>query len=229
VILLKGVHKSYVDGSEKNEVLRGVDLEVSRGQYVALMGASGSGKTTLLNIIGGLDSTYSGQVMVAGQDISGLNDRALSLFRNRTVAFVFQHFHLLNHLPVLQNVVMPSWFNPDKTDSEHFERAREVLERVGLGHKVDATPNHLSGGEKQRVAIARAIFSAPDLLLCDEPTGALDTENGRRILDLFDELHRVDGLTVLIVTHSRAVAEHCARTVEISDGQIVQAAKGGDE
>lgn len=229
MILLKGVHKSYLEGSEKNNVLRGVNLEVSQGEYIALMGASGSGKTTLLNIIGGLDSTYSGQVVVGGQDISGLNDGALSVFRNRTVSFVFQHFHLLNHLSVLQNVVMPSWFHPDKTDADHFGRAREVLERVGLGHKVNATPNHLSGGEKQRVAIARAIFSAPALLLCDEPTGALDTENGRRVLELFDELHRVDGLTVLIVTHSRAVADHCSRTVEISDGQIVQPAKGGRE
>jgi putative ABC transport system ATP-binding protein len=223
MIDLKNIEKSYRDGDKQNQVLRGVDLAIEAGEYVALMGASGSGKTTLLNIIGGLDSVYSGQAVIHGQDISNLNDRDLSVFRNRTVSFIFQQFHLLNHLPVLQNVLMPSWFHPEKTDLDLHARAREVLDRVGLAHKIDATPNHLSGGEKQRVAIARAIFSAPKLLLCDEPTGALDSDNGKRVLDLFDELHKTDGMSVLIVTHSPSVAAHCERTIAIADGCIVAA------
>ena len=221
MIELKNIEKSYQDGEQRNAVLRGVNLTIQSGEFVALMGASGSGKTTLLNIIGGLDSVYSGSAIVDGQDISILNDRALSVFRNRTVSFVFQQFHLMNHLSVLQNVLMPSWFNPDKTDLALQSRASSMLERVGLAHKADVTPNHLSGGEKQRVAIARAIFSAPKLLLCDEPTGALDSDNGRRVLQLFDELHKTDGITVVIVTHNHSVADHCSRTIAIADGQVV--------
>jgi len=227
MIELKTIEKSYRDGDKQNQVLRGVDLSIDTGEYVALMGASGSGKTTLLNIIGGLDSVYTGTATVFGKELSNLSDKELSVFRNRTVSFVFQQFHLLNHLPVLHNVLMPSWFHPEKTDLELQERALHVLDRVGLAHKVHSTPNHLSGGEKQRVAIARAIFSAPKLLLCDEPTGALDSENGQRVLELFDELHKTDGITVLIVTHSSAVAAHCARTIAISDGRVVDTGRQG--
>ena len=229
MIELNNIEKSYRDGDRQNQVLRGVDLRIGAGEYVALMGASGSGKTTLLNIIGGLDSVYTGSAVVNGHDISNLDDRQLSIFRNRTVSFVFQQFHLLNHLPVLQNVLMPSWFNPEKTDLELEERAKAVLERVGLAHKIHATPNHLSGGEKQRVAIARAIFSAPKLLLCDEPTGALDSENGQRVLELFDELHTTDGITVVIVTHSPSVARHCKRTIAIADGRVVESATSSEQ
>lgn len=227
MIHLTDVRKSYMDGNVHNPVLRGVDLHVRPGEFAALMGASGSGKTTLLNIIGGLDSSYTGQVVVNGQDISNLNDAELSRFRNRTVAFVFQHFHLLGHLPVIENVVMSHWFHPENTGASQMKRARQVLEQVGIGHKADATPNHLSGGEKQRVAIARALFSRPDVLLCDEPTGALDTGNGERVMELFRDLHRDHGLTVLIVTHSREVALHCERTIQISDGRIDPTLQGG--
>lgn len=228
MIQLRGIHKAYRDGEVDNAVLRGVDLNVAQGEFVALMGASGSGKTTLLNITGGLDREYRGEATVDGRTISGLSDEALSKYRNETVAFVFQQFHLLPHMPVLNNVAMPHWFRPaNETMESLLSRAMHSLERVGLAHKAHARPSHLSGGEKQRVAIARAIFGRPKVLLCDEPTGALDTENEGRILSLFQSLHEDDGMTILMVTHDPQVAARCERIVRIQDGQVVAAdAKG---
>lgn len=221
MIQLHQLHKSYRDGDTLNHVLRGVDLHVAPGELVALMGASGSGKTTLLNVIGGLDQNYEGTVVVDGQELGRLDDLALSRFRNRSVSFIFQQFHLLPHLPVVHNVAMPSWFDPARSDAALMDQARAVLERVGLGHKLHAQPNHLSGGEKQRVAIARAIFNGPKVLLCDEPTGALDTDNGARVLAVFRELHDEGDLTVVIVTHDPQVAAACDRTIQVSDGVVV--------
>lgn len=221
MIRLQQLHKRYRDGDTLNHVLRGVDLHVTPGELVALMGASGSGKTTLLNVIGGLDQDYEGTVTVDGQELGRLNDGALSRFRNRTVSFIFQQFHLLPHLPVLHNVAMPSWFDPARSDAAFADQARAVLERVGLGHKLHAQPNHLSGGEKQRVAIARAIFNDPRVLLCDEPTGSLDTDHGARVLSVFRELHDTGDLTVVIVTHNPQVAAACDRTVTVRDGVVV--------
>jgi len=221
VISLQGIHKTYVADDVENHVLRGVSLDVAEGEFVALMGASGSGKSTLLNIIGALDQDYSGKALIAGREVKGLSDRALSRFRNQTVAYIFQQFHLLPHLSVLENVVMPSWFAGATSDRELAASATKVLERVGLGHKIKARPGHLSGGEKQRVAIARALFNRPKLLLCDEPTGALDSDTTLKVFELIERLNADEGLTVLVVTHERDIAERCRRIVRIVDGAVV--------
>ncbi|MCA9518312.1 MAG: ABC transporter ATP-binding protein [Myxococcales bacterium] len=221
---LEGLHKTYTsEGGVENHVLRGVDLAVADGELVALMGSSGSGKTTLLNVIGALDQSYRGRVVIAGQDLKGLGDKALSRFRNQTVGYIFQQFHLLPHLPVVDNVAMPRWFDGGAKRHDGDERAevKRVLERVGLAHKLDARPGHLSGGEKQRVAIARALYAKPKILLCDEPTGALDSETSEVVLDLIARLNADEGLTVVVVTHDPYVASRCRRTVRIVDGQIV--------
>lgn len=221
MIDLQGVHKRYRDEGGENHVLRGVDLSIASGEFVALMGSSGSGKSTLLNVIGALDQDCEGQVRVDGQVLRGLDDRALSRFRNRTVSFVFQQFHLLPHLPVLDNVLVPSWFSPTEDEAGRRARGMALLERVGLEGMAAKRPGHLSGGEKQRVAIARALFNRPKVLLADEPTGALDTASGERVMALFAELNREVGLTVVIVTHDAEVAERCDRIVRIRDGVIV--------
>jgi ABC-type lipoprotein export system ATPase subunit len=222
VIRVSGLHKSYRDGDTLNHVLRGVDLVIASGDLVALMGPSGSGKTTLLNIMGGLDQDYQGSVTVAGQTLAGLDDAALSSFRNRSVSFVFQHFHLIPHLPVVDNVSMPSWFDRKRAGTDLRQQAMEVLGRVGLSHKAKTTPNRLSGGEKQRVAIARALFNRPRILLCDEPTGALDAPNGDRVLATFAELNREDGITIVVVTHDPQVAAKCRRTIQVADGRATE-------
>jgi len=221
VIHLRGVHKRYRDEGGENHVLRGVDLSIEAGEFVALMGSSGSGKSTLLNVIGALDQDCDGVVRVDGQVLRGLDDRALSRFRNRTVSFVFQQFHLLPHLPVLDNVLVPSWFAAPEDEAGRRSRGMALLERVGLQGMAAKRPGHLSGGEKQRVAIARALFNRPKVLLADEPTGALDTASGQRVMGLFAELNREVGLTVVIVTHDGEVAEACDRIVRIRDGVIV--------
>ena len=224
MIRLVDVHKHYRDDGGDNHVLRGVSFDIADGEFVALMGQSGSGKSTLLNVIGALDQDYEGLVEVAGHTLRGLDDRALSRFRNQTVSFVFQQFHLLPHLPVIDNVAMPSWFDPGRDPAALRTKARELLDRVGLGHKADSHPARLSGGEKQRVAIARALFNEPKVLLADEPTGALDSASSDNVLQVFEELHKATGLTVIIVTHDPDVAARCQRTVRIGDGQVLDGA-----
>lgn len=229
MIRLTGLHKTYTsEGGVDNHVLRGVDLEIAAGELVALMGSSGSGKTTLLNVIGALDQHYRGEVVIDGRALRGLGDTALSRFRNQTVGYIFQQFHLLPHLPVVDNVAMPRWFDAGAVVHEADERAEvaRVLGRVGLTHKIDARPGHLSGGEKQRVAIARALFAKPKILLCDEPTGALDSETSAVVLDLIARLNADEGLTVVVVTHDPQVAARCRRVVRIVDGQIVPGDSG---
>ncbi len=223
MIRLTDIHKTYRGDGVSNHVLRGVSLEIAEGEFVALMGASGSGKSTLLNIIGALDQGYEGRALIAGQDIRALKDKAVSRFRNRTVAYIFQHFHLLNHLPVIDNVLMPSWFDARKDADALRATALEVLGRVGLAHKAKARPNHLSGGEKQRVAIARALFTKPKVLLCDEPTGALDSDTTHKVFDLIERLNVDEGLTVLVVTHEQDIADRCRRTIRIVDGELAAA------
>jgi putative ABC transport system ATP-binding protein len=200
------------------DVLRGVSLTLDAGEWVALVGRSGSGKSTLLHVLGGLDRSYDGAVEVLGRELRALDDRALARFRNRDVGFVFQQFHLLDHLTVRENVLLPAWFADASRDAARA-RADEALDRVGMRDKVDARPGALSGGQKQRVAIARALLHQPKLLLADEPTGNLDSETGGAILDLFRALHR-DGLTLFVVTHEERVSQSAARVLRMTDGAI---------
>lgn len=231
LIRLTDLHKTYGDEGVENHVLRGLSLTIDAGEMVAVTGASGSGKSTLLNIIGGLDQDYRGEVVIAGQRVMDLTDKALSRFRNRTVGFIFQQFHLLPHLTVVDNVCLPSWFA--RGAAEHGrealrQAATAVLDRVGIAHKANARPNHLSGGERQRVAIARALFNKPEILLCDEPTGALDSQTTETVFDLIVDLNRKDGKTVLVVTHERDIARRCARRVHIVDGRVAADDRDGE-
>jgi len=220
VIRLVGIKKSY-SGIAGGTVLLGADLTIRSGEFVALLGKSGSGKTTLLNIIGGLDKDFEGTAVVDGQQIKKLDDEKLSSFRNNTIAFVFQTFNLLPHLNCQENVACPAWFSRRTPGRQIAQRARTAMERVGIAHKARSYPGKLSGGEKQRVAIARAIFQQPRILLADEPTGNLDSESGRAVMDLFLELKRRDGMTVMLVTHDETLASLADRIVRISDGRIV--------
>jgi ABC-type lipoprotein export system ATPase subunit len=218
IIELEGVRKSYGQGKGRQEVLRGVSLSIEAGELVALVGQSGSGKSTLLNIIGGLDRAEAGTVRVAGAELGRLDDGALSRLRNERIGFIFQAFHLLDHLSCVENVALPEAFGPAGRPRE--ERALEALGRVGLGDFARRRPTELSGGQKQRVAIARALFNRPQLLLCDEPTGNLDTHTGRDVIAFFQELNQRDGTTLLIVTHEERVSQAAGRVLRIVDGQI---------
>jgi ABC-type lipoprotein export system ATPase subunit len=221
VIQLRDVHKAYGSGAGKTQVLRGVSLDLAAGEVVALVGQSGSGKSTLLNIVGGLDTADQGQVNVLGVDYRRARDRELAALRNQSIGFVFQAFNLLEHLTCVSNVMLPSSFSSRKGGSDP-DRAREALGRVGLADLAERLPSELSGGQKQRVAIARALFHRPKLLLCDEPTGNLDTDTGREVIELFGDINRKDGVTLLIVTHEERVSSAAQRVIRIEDGQIIE-------
>ena len=220
MISLENVNRSYGKGEAATQAVREVSLEVPEGSFVTVVGTSGSGKTTLLNIIGGLDTDYTGKAVVADQELRKLPDKELSQFRNKTVGFVFQHFHLLEHLDALQNVALPAFFSSDEEKST-LQRAEEVLVRVGLGDKIRQRPSQLSGGQKQRVAIARAIFSRPRLILADEPTGNLDTNTGEQIITLFETLNQEDRLTVIAVTHEDFLFKNATHSLHMEDGRLV--------
>lgn len=219
VISLRSVNKWYGSGAGRQQILYDVEVDVEQGELVSIVGTSGSGKSTLLNIIGGLDRQYKGTVEVLGSRYGSLTDRQLSTLRNQQIGFVFQAFNLLDHLTCWENVALPAFFGKSKGDP--YRRASAMLERVGLGSKLDAKPTNLSGGQKQRVAIARALFNEPTLLLCDEPTGNLDTKTGLQIIDLFSTLNSDDGLTVLIVTHELRVSSVADRLIRLEDGRVV--------
>jgi putative ABC transport system ATP-binding protein len=220
MIELHGVTKRF-EGKRTVTALEDVDLTIARGEMVSLVGPSGSGKSTLLNLIGGLDRASSGDIVVDGARLGGLSDDELTRVRRDKIGFIFQFFNLLPTLSCLENVSIPlhlrGW--PRKQTEA---RARELLDLVRLGARLDHLPEELSGGERQRVAIARALSIYPPILLADEPTGNLDTHSGAEILELIRDLHRRLGSTVLIVTHDRGVAESCARTIALRDGHIVE-------
>ena len=221
IIQLRDVHKAYGSGAGRTPVLRGVSLDLCAGEIVALVGQSGSGKSTLLNIIGGLDEADKGQVKVLGLDYRRARDGQLAQLRNERIGFVFQAFNLLDHLSCVGNVLLPASFSPRKSEGDQ-ERAREALRRVGLADLADRRPAELSGGQKQRVAIARALFHKPSLLLCDEPTGNLDTDTGREVIELFTDINQEDGVTLLIVTHEERVSSAASRVIRIEDGRIIE-------
>jgi putative ABC transport system ATP-binding protein len=220
MIELTRIARVYGKGESATSALRGVSLAVEAGAFVRIVGTSGSGKTTLLNVIGGLDSGYTGTAFVDGKDLRAMSDRDLSRFRNGTVGFVFQHFHLLEHLDARHNVALSDFFSSGDGD-DPLRRAAEVLDRVGLGDKMGSRPSQLSGGQKQRVAVARALFHKPRLILADEPTGNLDTRTSGQIIGLLESLNRDDRLTVVVVTHEAPLFRGATQTVRLEDGRIV--------
>lgn len=221
MISIRNLVREYPEGAGRRRALDQVSMDVQPGEFVAVTGRSGSGKTTLLNIVGGLDRGYSGEVRVAGTDLATLKDRDLSALRNRRVGFVFQAFHLLPHLTVAENVALPAEFGGLEGRRDARSRAVAALERVSLAARAGARPTQLSAGERQRVAVARAIFNRPALLLCDEPTGNLDADTGRLVLDIFLELNQTDGTTFLVATHERRVSEAASRRVVLDGGRMI--------
>ncbi len=220
MLRLSDVRKTYVVGPVPVEVLRGVDLEVEPGDFVAIMGASGSGKSTLMNIIGLLDSPSSGSYSLDGREVSAMTDKRRSAIRNASIGFVFQAFNLLPRLTALENVRLPLTYRAGTGGTEMNRRAREALERVGMGERAGHWPNELSGGQQQRVAIARALVGAPTIVLADEPTGALDPATGSDIMELFAELNAQEGTTLVVITHDPEVARRCVRRTHIGDGVL---------
>lgn len=220
MIRLTGIVKRYLMGEEELMALAGVDLHIGRNEYVALIGPSGSGKSTLMNLIGCLDTPSEGTYVLNGRDTSSMTDNELAQVRNQEIGFVFQSFHLLPRLTVLENVMQPLVYRGIPR-AERAERAKAALEQVGLGNRLGHRPNQLSGGQRQRVAVARALVGKPSILLADEPTGNLDSRTSEEIMALFDEVHR-SGQTVVVVTHEPDIAAHCRRTLRVSDGKIVE-------
>jgi putative ABC transport system ATP-binding protein len=226
MIKIKSVSKQYAQTTAQEWALKDVSFTIEQGEMIAIVGTSGSGKTTLLNLIGGLDRDFTGEVFVAGKDLSTLSDVELSELRNQSIGFVFQHFNLLDHLSSVDNVMLPLCLSKKRTERNQEilknprQRASDLLERLGLGDKLEISPNQLSGGQKQRVAIARALFFNPSLLLCDEPTGSLDSQTGKDIIELFQELN-AEGYTVIMITHEDRVSNAARRVIRLEDGKLL--------
>ena len=218
VIKTEELAKVYEMGAEQVHALRGVNLEIRKGEYVAIMGPSGSGKSTLMNLIGCLDSPTSGKYWLAGRLVSDLDDDELAYIRNKEIGFVFQTFNLLPRATALHNVELPLIYNGTPAE-ERIEKARKALERVDLADRMQHKPNELSGGQRQRVAIARALVNNPSIVLADEPTGNLDSKTGEEIMALFENLYR-QGNTIILVTHENDIAQHAHRIIHIRDGRI---------
>jgi ABC-type lipoprotein export system ATPase subunit len=221
LIELRNIYKTYQLGEIEVPVLKGISLTVAQGELVSLMGVSGSGKSTLMNILGCLDHATSGQYWLDGQEVSRLTADGRALLRNRKIGFVFQSFNLLPRTSALENVMMPLSYNAVQVpDREARRRAAELLARVGLGDRMDHEPSQLSGGQQQRVAIARALINHPPLLFADEPTGNLDSHTSKEVLEMFRQLNREEGLTIILVTHDAGVAGYAGRVIHIQDGVI---------
>jgi putative ABC transport system ATP-binding protein len=218
VIRTENLVKTYEMGAEQVHALQGVDLEICKGEYVAIMGPSGSGKSTLMNLIGCLDSPTSGRYWLAGRLVSELDDDELAYIRNKEIGFVFQTFNLLPRATALHNVELPLIYNGTPAE-ERIEKAKLALQRVDLTARMSHKPNELSGGQRQRVAIARALVNDPSIVLADEPTGNLDSKTGEEIMGLFANLHR-QGNTIILVTHEMDIAQHAHRVIYIRDGKI---------
>jgi putative ABC transport system ATP-binding protein len=230
VVTLEGVRKTYRSGSIEFEALRGIDINIDEGEYVAVIGPSGSGKSTLMNLLGCLDVPTAGTYLLGGEDVSTMTETDLAHVRNRRIGFVFQQFHLLSTLPAWRNVELPLLY-AGLPRPERRERAIEALTKVGLGDRVENRPGELSGGQQQRVAVARALVTEPDIILADEPTGNLDSGSTAAVLELLDGLHEA-GRTIVLITHEHEVAARAGRNLVIRDGLItddvlVAAAAGG--
>jgi putative ABC transport system ATP-binding protein len=220
VVRAEKVDRAFGSGAAARKAVDSVSLEVDSGEVVLVFGPSGSGKSTLLGLVGGLDRAYQGRLELFGKDVATLGDRELSALRGRRIGFVFQAFHLLPELSVLENVTAPSLFSGE-VEHDPEARGREMLERVGLADRARARPSELSGGQRQRVAIARALSRKPELLLCDEPTGNLDRQTGEQIIDLFAELHAELETTMLVVTHEDRMKRLATRSLSMLDGRLV--------
>jgi lipoprotein-releasing system ATP-binding protein len=219
----KNIHKVYYNGNQQLEVLKGVDLSVEKGKFVAIVGPSGAGKSTLLHILGGLDIPTQGEVRFEQKDIYNLSDAELSEIRNQRLGFVFQFYHLLSEFTVLENVLMPALISYELrvTSYELRKKAGELLEKVGLGERTTHFPNQLSGGEQQRVAIVRALINRPSLLLCDEPTGNLDSRAGEEIISLIKKINLENQMTIILVTHNAELAKAADSVYHLKDGILV--------
>ena len=221
LITLKNINKVYRTDEIETQALENVNIEVQKGEFVSIMGPSGCGKSTLLNIIGLLDAPTEGSIVINGEDVQGMKDKELSAFRNRNLGFVFQSFHLIGSLNVLDNVELPLLYR-DMPAKERRRLAMEILEKVGLSHRMYHFPSQLSGGQCQRVAIARAVVGNPEILLADEPTGNLDSKMGAEVMDLLHKLNKEDGRTIVMVTHNEAQAKQTDRIIRFFDGRQVE-------
>lgn len=228
MLQVKNLHKSYFQQASRLHVLKGIDLTIDKGEVVAIVGPSGAGKSTLLHIVGGLDKPEEGEVIFDGRDLYKLKENERAKVRNRQVGFVFQFYHLLPEFTALENVILPALvkekiFNVERVKSQ----GSRLLEKVGLEGRQAHKPQELSGGEQQRVAIARALINSPDVLLCDEPTGNLDSESGKQIIELLLDLNRKNKQTLVIVTHDDSIARQAHRIVHIRDGRLVSSSRNG--
>ncbi|OUR95539.1 macrolide ABC transporter ATP-binding protein [Flavobacteriales bacterium 34_180_T64] len=218
IIKIRGIIRDFQLGNETVHVLKGIDLDIDKGEYLAIMGPSGSGKSTLMNLLGCLDTPTAGSYILNGKDVSQMFDNELAEIRNKEIGFVFQTFNLLPRTTALGNVALPMVY-AGASKKERVSRAEEVLENVGLADRMDHRPNQLSGGQRQRVAVGRALVNRPSIILADEPTGNLDSKTGEEIMALFDEIHKA-GNTVIMVTHEEEVAAHAERIIRLRDGMI---------
>ena len=223
ILEAKNISKVYVTAGESLEVLKSASVGIKTGEVVAIVGPSGAGKSTLMHILGGLDNPTKGTVFLQGNDVYKLKDAARAKVRNEHFGFIFQFYHLLPEFTALENVVLPALIKEDAVSTKKFEpKAQALLERVGLGARLKHKSNQLSGGEQQRVAIARALMNDPKIIFCDEPTGNLDSENGRMILELLLKLNKENKQTVVIVTHDESIAKAAHRIIQIRDGRIIK-------
>lgn len=220
IIEIKNLYKAYKNGVKNVEVLKGINLKISRGKFVCIQGPSGAGKSTLLNLMGTLDKPDQGEVLFEGKDIFRFNEKKITQLRNERVGFVFQFYHLLPEFSALENVMLPALIKNWWQRGEVLGCAKKIFSEIGLIDRMQFMPNQLSGGEQQRVAIARALINNPDVLLCDEPTGNLDSQNGLKILDILKTLSRENNTTVVLVTHNREIARVCDEVVYLKDGRL---------
>ncbi len=218
LVEVKKLNKEYISGDLKTVVLKNIDFSLKRGEFVSIMGPSGSGKSTLMHILGMLDRLSSGHYFFAGKDVSSFSDEELAHLRNEQIGFVFQAFNLLARTSVLDNVKLPLIYSDNKKNMD--ERAKKVLESVGLGHRLGYFINQISGGEKQRVAIARALVNNPSVIFADEPTGNLDSKSGDQVMNILQQLHK-QGSTIILVTHEIFTAEHAERIIKLHDGELI--------
>ncbi len=221
VICLKNVWKKYQLPNEDLAILKGINLEISRGSFTTIMGPSGSGKSTLMHLLGLLDTPTEGQILFDGQDISHFTEDDLAAVRGKKIGFIFQQFNLLQNLTALENVMLPMVFQ-GKSEEIRFKRAKELLESVDLGHRINHKPKEMSGGEQQRIAISRSLVNDPDILIGDEPTGNLDSSTGKTVMEILKRLHEEQKKTIIVVTHDPSISHYSQNVIHIQDGQIVK-------